>query len=650
MPGALTAGQLVDERYSLEEPLGRDAFGTVWRAHDRGLGRGVCLREVRLADPVAADPALRQAALAVARTAIRVDHPGAIHLWDAFLDGDHLVIVTEPIKGIPLRAVLAQKRSLAPKRVAAIALDLVAPLQSAHAIGIAHGGISPAAIVVNDRPAAPAQLSEFGLAPSFRDPSAYAWAEMAGIAAYLAPEQAALRGSSPEGDLWSLGATLYHAVEGEPPFAEETAAATLAAVDSRAARHMSKAGSLTGLLNNLLDKDPAARPALDEVRRRLAVVAGVDLDTPPAKSRRTRRDGKAGRADGTTTAEPLADGAPENGGETGETGEVGTPGITVEPIADEPGWSDGLDRQFDGDQWLEWPADEEASDVWLAGGGSAAAGPEEFVPPPVPDDAAADDFGDAEADSDDAREEPWGEPATHTVSDIGTILPAPPDGAPAGEAPDDEPRRYRSTPSWPPPPRRRSLWVSGLVLLVMAVMVALLITNGHVLGKSDHVTAGSAQQRPVLKTDPGSVPSDWIAYHHPTAGYSISYPPSWHLREEGLLVTIDDPSTGIELRLDAKTPPGQDPLKTWQQLEASFSSQHRGDYKRLQLNPASYLGHVGSLWEFTFLDGDVAMHAVDLGFLTKKYGFALYFQSTADRWQGALSTFYAFLSSFTSPK
>jgi hypothetical protein len=187
--------------------------------------------------------------------------------------------------------------------------------------------------------------------------------------------------------------------------------------------------------------------------------------------------------------------------------------------------------------------------------------------------------------------------------------------------------------------------------VVVVVMVALLVTNGRPTHNDASRTSArqAAQQRPVLSTNPADVPSSWITYRNAAADFGTAYPPGWTVQEEGQVVTIREPSTGTQLRIDYSTPPGPDPEKAWTDLERSFSSQHP-DYTRLQLSPATYLGHTAALWEFTYTDGNVRVHAVDLGLLTKKFRFALFFEAPADAWQSLLPTFRGFLSSFQAPK
>jgi serine/threonine protein kinase len=624
MPGGLAAGQLVDERYALEEPIGEDALGTVWRAHDNGLGRTVRLRDVRFSDDLFGhDPSRLAAALTRARTAIRVDHPRAVHVYDAFLDGDRLMLVTELVGGRPLADVVERKGPMHAKRVAAIGLDVLEALTAAHSIGIVHGMVSPALVLVADR--GPSLLSGFGLAPAFDDPAAGAWVEALGSPPYLAPEQVNAIGEGieaapgPAADFWSLGATLYYAVEGTDAFESSGDAV------GQAPRPPSRAGRLGPVLEQLLVEEPDGRVGADDLRRQLADVAGIDLDAPPAEDRRrSRRERRRADAeDG--PSETMAD----------ET-----------PPADEHDWSAVLRPPEDGGakagEWADWSAGVggDASDVWLPGTEAQV-----LATPPAPETAPARRWSPETADA-----------RTEFVDSVtASAAPPPPASAPPEEtterpAPEPEPeRKYRSTPSWPPPKQRR-IGVTVLCGLCVFVMVALLVTNGR-SSKSSNTTSGPTvplRQRPVLSTDPASVPSAWEGYRNSEIGFGISYPPSWTLREDASSVTIREPTTGTQLRIDYTSPPGQDPEQTFTSEERTFPTQHP-DYHRLQLSPANYLGHVAALWEFTYTDGNIAAHAVNLTVLTKHHRVTLSFEAPAASWDTMLPVFHGFLSSFRAP-
>jgi hypothetical protein len=639
MPEALAAGQLVDDRYALEEALEEDALGTVWRAFDRGLGRHVSVRDVAFAgEGWRDDDNQRRQALAAARTAIRLDHPGAVHVYDAFLDDDRLVVVTELVKARTLASVVTRKRPVPAKRVAAIGLELLDPLVAAHGIDLVHGAISPSAVLLGEH--GRILLTGFGLAPPFLDATSTAWAVRVGTPACVAPEQARHRGSSPASDLWSLGATLYYAAEGHHAFEGDMPDDVLDAVLEGDRRPAVRAGRLAPILDRLLDDDPAARPDPDELRRELAEVAGVPLAVAPAadeaaepahhpgggRARRFRRRS----ADAPSTGG--ADGGDRGAGEAGGGGD----GPGAAPTIDAAAWERALFGDVDESErrWRDWTPEDGAADgsgSWLIGSDAPEAPEAPAGVTPLPGTTGA--------------------PVTDAPS-AAFAGASSPDTVPGARdaAPPQEERRYRSTPSWPPPQQRR--WgIAILCSVVVVVMVALLVTNGRPTHNDASRTSArqAAQQRPVLSTNPADVPSSWITYRNAAADFGTAYPPGWTVQEEGQVVTIREPSTGTQLRIDYSTPPGPDPEKAWTDLERSFSSQHP-DYTRLQLSPATYLGHTAALWEFTYTDGNVRVHAVDLGLLTKKFRFALFFEAPADAWQSLLPTFRGFLSSFQAPK
>jgi serine/threonine protein kinase len=581
MSGELAAGQLVDERYTLEEARHQGDVQTVWRAWDRGLVRTVCLREVRLPSD---DPDRRRQALRAARAAIRLVSPYAIPVYDAILDGDRLLVVTEWAPLRSLADVLQRKKRLPVKRVAAIGVDVLGALSAAHARGVVHGAVSPSVILMPEEE--PCRLDGFGLSPPFDDAESVGWATAAGTAPFLAPEQVRREGSLPASDLWSLGATLYFAVEGVQAFGEPDLDH-----EAAAARPPRRAGRLQPVLEPLLATDPDERPAVDEVRRQLAEVAGVPLSDAPKETRRGRRRRRAEPEEQPAVDEELEAVDPDHDWDAVIYGSSATPQGQAAASASP-----------DGDGWVTWGPPAEP------GAAAAAAGPAA----PTPAGASA---------------------------------------VPAASADEPEqPRRYRSTPSWPPPPRPHL--VAGLLsVLVAVVLVALLISNGYIDPDVRFRKSSSASQpAPELRTDPAAVPPDWIVHREARADYGISYPPRWTLRHEGNTLAIRDPATGAELRIEHRRPPGNiPPQDRWLELEKSFVVGHP-DYRRLQLSPATYRGQRAALWEYTFSERGTAFHAVDLGVLTKRYRFALHFQAPVAAWDQMLPLVSGFLSSFQPPR
>ena len=276
-PEAAQAGpqpRLIAGRYRLGERLGRGGMGVVWAARDELLARPVAVKEVRL--PASVDPEerdlLRERTLREARTAARLDHPCAVRMFDVCEEDEQAYLVMELIEGRTLSDVIRDEGPVAPARAAEIGVCLLDALTAAHAAGIVHRDVKPGNVLV--RPDGRVSLTDFGIAATADDPSITSTGLLLGSPAYIAPERA--RGGIPEppSDLWSLGATLYTAVEGRPPFERRDPVATLTAVVTDEPDPCRLAGPGLGpLLVRLLDKDPARRPDSDAVRRVLRSVA-----------------------------------------------------------------------------------------------------------------------------------------------------------------------------------------------------------------------------------------------------------------------------------------------------------------------------------------------------------------------------------------
>jgi hypothetical protein len=157
------------------------------------------------------------------------------------------------------------------ERVAEIGAQVAAALEAAHAAGIVHRDVKPGNVMVGER--GTAKLADFGIASLQGDPQLTSTGLVIGSPAYMAPEQARGEESGPPADFWALGATMFYAVEGEPPFDRGTSIATLAAVVNDPPRAPRRAGPLTGLITALLAKDPADRPTGPALRAELARLA-----------------------------------------------------------------------------------------------------------------------------------------------------------------------------------------------------------------------------------------------------------------------------------------------------------------------------------------------------------------------------------------
>jgi len=287
------ADRLVANRYALKAPLGRGGMGVVWRARDAVLGREVAVKEV-VFPPTMADEERRPAQARVmreARAAARLNHPGAVTLYDVVTDHGGTFIVMELINAPTLADLVRSDGPLPVGRVAEIGAQVASALEAAHQAGIVHRDVKPGNVMVPGN--GTAKLADFGIASLQGDPQLTSTGLVIGSPAYMAPEQARGEESGPPADFWALGATLFYAVEGEPPFDRGTSIATLAAVVNDQPRPLHLAGPLTPLITALLSKDPGSRPSGRTVRAWLDWLLIVAPSARPTKIPRTQRHRRA---------------------------------------------------------------------------------------------------------------------------------------------------------------------------------------------------------------------------------------------------------------------------------------------------------------------------------------------------------------------
>ncbi|WP_176579694.1 serine/threonine-protein kinase [Actinomadura latina] len=266
--------QMIAARYELLEMLGRGGMGAVWRARDRTLDREVAVKEVSL--PQGLDDAqverLYARTFREARSAARLDHPGIVTVYDVVEEDGRPWIVMQLVRAEGLDKVIAREGPLPPARVAAIGLDLLDALGAAHGAGVVHRDVKPGNVLL---PPGRAVLTDFGIATVAGDETLTQAGAIVGSPAYLAPEQARHQKATPASDLWSLGATLYAAAEGRPPFGRPDVWGVMAAVLSDDPDPLRLAGPLAPVLHGLLRKDPGERMGPDEAGRLLRVARGA---------------------------------------------------------------------------------------------------------------------------------------------------------------------------------------------------------------------------------------------------------------------------------------------------------------------------------------------------------------------------------------
>jgi eukaryotic-like serine/threonine-protein kinase len=268
--------RLVAGRYAISAELGRGGMGVVWRAEDRVLGRPVALKE--LATPPGATPTHLERVLREARTAGRLNDPGVVTVYDVVSEHGATFIVMELVVAPTLADVIEREGPLTNDRVAALGLQVLGALESAHAAGIVHRDVKPSNIMV--LPGDRVKLADFGIARAMDDPSLTQTGSVMGSPGYMAPELFAGAGPSPAVDLWSLGATLFHAVEGRAPFQRTTTAATLHAIMYDQPVLERCRGPLADAVRGLLTQSTSDRLGAAGLRRLLETARSAITDAP----------------------------------------------------------------------------------------------------------------------------------------------------------------------------------------------------------------------------------------------------------------------------------------------------------------------------------------------------------------------------------
>ncbi|MGH8894637.1 MAG: serine/threonine-protein kinase, partial [Actinomycetes bacterium] len=264
----------VGGRYRLDRSIGSGGMGTVWQGTDELLGRQVAVKEVRFPPEVGPQEQqeLRERTLREARATARLSHPNVVTTYDVVEDDGRPYIVMELLPTRSLSTVLHDDGPLPPHRVARIGLDMLGALETSHRQGIVHRDVKPGNVLLTED--GRAVLTDFGIATMAGDPSLTSTGVVLGSPAYMSPERARGGKPGPESDLWSLGATLYAAAEGRPPYDADSALGTLTAVISDPVRQPRTGGPLGEAILGLLEKDPAARMNIATARALMTQAAG----------------------------------------------------------------------------------------------------------------------------------------------------------------------------------------------------------------------------------------------------------------------------------------------------------------------------------------------------------------------------------------
>lgn len=272
---AITSGVAVlHDRYRLRSPLGAGGFSRAWLADDLLLQRQVVLKVLPLRAGTTEPEHVRRRVLKEATALARVQHPSISQIHDVFVTDEQPWISMEYIEGQTLDQVV-QDQTLDDHRIAEIGAQILGGLRALHTAGVLHRDIKPANIIVAR---GAVHLVDFGIAQVQDDLALTRRSyEVEGTIEFVPPERLLGQSASSASDLWSLGATLFYAMEGHSPFRRGERVATIYAILNEQPPSPHRKGKLSEIVLQLLHKDPVTRPGAATVATLLEEVRDHDM-------------------------------------------------------------------------------------------------------------------------------------------------------------------------------------------------------------------------------------------------------------------------------------------------------------------------------------------------------------------------------------
>ncbi|MFF9507911.1 serine/threonine-protein kinase [Streptomyces sp. NPDC014724] len=285
----------VGSKYLLEEPLGRGATGTVWRARQREAagaeaavagqpGETVAIKVLK--EELANDADVVMRFLRERSVLLRLTHENIVRTRDLVVEGDLLALVMDLIDGPDLHRYLRENGPLTPVAAALLTAQIADALAASHADGVVHRDLKPANVLLDERDGQMhPMLTDFGIARLADSPGLTRTHEFVGTPAYVAPESAEGRPQTSAVDIYGAGILLYELVTGRPPFSGGTALEVLHRhLSEEPRRPTTVPAPLWTVIERCLSKDPDQRPSAENLARGLrTVAAGIGVHASAAQ-------------------------------------------------------------------------------------------------------------------------------------------------------------------------------------------------------------------------------------------------------------------------------------------------------------------------------------------------------------------------------
>lgn len=629
-------------------------MGRVWKARDEVLHRDVAIKEL-VPPPGLTDEErreMRERSLREARAIARLNHANVVRIFDVLrTDGDPWIVM-EYVASKSLQDTLAEDGPVSVARTVEIGLGVLGALSAAHKAGVMHRDVKPGNVLLGDD--GRVVLTDFGLATIPGDPNVTRTGMVLGSPAYISPERARDGTAGPEADLWSLGATLYAAVEGKSPYARPSAIGTLAALATEPIPPPKNAGPLKAVLNGLLRKDPNERITA-EVAERLLRRAGGKRSRGISLLDGVRRPGPNGpreprpphvpaprpaeSVDQPVSPPPAAAAAAATAAADATPTAVVSSGAVADPTAVVPA-----------DPTVAAPAEPTATIDRPSEADPTEADPTAKVA------AVPDTSGDGTTDVDDEPTVVDGPPVAPEQRKPTTPTSLMPPVSPAGRAvvPPSDGTKPNNT--------RRNLLIGALVALLLiglVVVVPMLTTDDDRTPQADPTgaaatsgaapTSAAAPPPPTTgaptpsasatpSVDPNALPAGWKLHKDP-AGFALPIPDGWVRRDAGRNTVVFDESNGPGELLVQWTPtPKKDAYADWKSIEGGRKDEVK-NYQYLDIVRCDFWKTCAD-WEWLETRDGQRIHVRNRGFVTaRNRGYALRWEIAEKDWQANLPNF-----------
>lgn len=601
-------------------------MGTVWRAADTLLRRDVAIKEVVLPPGLAPSDrdSMYERTMREARAAAALQHPAVVQVYDVVHENGRPWIVMELLDARSLADMVIEDGPVAPRVVAKIGIALLGALEVAHAHGVLHRDVKPANVLIcNDGRCV---LTDFGVARMPTDVQLTTPGMVLGSPHFISPERAMGNEFGPPSDLFSLGVTLFTAVEGRPPFDKGDPIETMHAVVEDPPSPAVRAGSLAPVLMGLLEKDPARRMDVQTARTLLRQqLAGPLASQMPAHMHTDPYSVVPSQRPASAPAETQA--------------------IPPQPPQPQNGQIGGRAMLAPGDSLTDHLAKLQETNTPPGGGRGrrraaepAVGAPTGMMPAASTPTGLMPGMPQADPTSVLPPRGAWqGSPMPGTVvgrpsAERGAALDKAVSGVREGTG-----RLVTTIKGWP---RRQQLIAGGGALAVLILLVVVISTTGGD-DKTSQPVAGPASGAPV------NASFDTQIYN--AKGVSVKVPKSWKKNSGQSYVDYVDPGDSkhkVRILVEGAGGTPESFLKVAANNLKGNKTSCPTPYKQIGVTPTQIAGHDGAVLEYKCGSGDSERHGLWGAIVTDGHAYSFFVTSTEDQFAASKPIFDEMLSSY----